>query len=70
MDMRALLHKDDFNKLGFSDDNIEYRYQMNANDAQLKRIVAYQNSTLLSAQLRHRNGVHPLALFGNAPRIS
>ncbi|BCO19612.1 ABC transporter permease [Alteromonas sp. KC3] len=63
VDMRALLHKDDFNKLGFSDDNIEYRYQMNANDAQLKRIVAYQNSTLLSAQLRHRNGVHPLALF-------
>ncbi|WP_394223298.1 ABC transporter permease [Alteromonas gracilis] len=63
VDMRALMHVDDFVTLNFNDDNIEYRYLLNANKAQIQEIIAAEKQAFPSANVRHRLGAHPLAQF-------
>ena len=63
VDMRAILHRDDFAKLKFNDDTVQYRYLLEATPSQINEIIAFQKARLISADLRHRHGAHPLALF-------
>lgn len=63
VDMRALMHRDDFNSLGLADDTVTYRYLLNASEGQVKEIIDWQKQRLPSAQIRHKKGAHPLALF-------
>ncbi|GBL05425.1 ABC transporter permease [Glaciecola sp. KUL10] len=63
VDMRALIHRDDFNQMGLADDTVTYRYLVNASQEQVNNIINWQESQLPSAQVRHKKGAHPLALF-------
>lgn len=61
--MRAMLNRHDFSQLNFDDDTVHYRYLINATKSQTDDIIAFQKHALPSAQVRHRHGAHPLALF-------
>ncbi|MDG1123133.1 MAG: permease [Glaciecola sp.] len=63
VDMRALVHRQDFSLLEFADDTIQYRYLLNADKQQIDQLLTWQQQQLLSAEFRHRQGAHPLALF-------
>ena len=63
VDMRALVNRQDFTLLGFADDTIQYRYLFNADKAQIDQLSMWQQQQLPSAEFRHRQGSHPLALF-------
>ncbi|MDM7860414.1 permease [Alteromonas sp. ASW11-36] len=63
VDMRALVNRQDFTQLGFADDTIDYRYLLNADKAQIDQLFTWQQQQLPSAEFRHRQGSHPLALF-------
>lgn len=63
VDMRALLHRQDLSKFGFADDTVEYRYLLNADKSQITQLLTWQQAHLPIAELRHRQGSHPLALF-------
>lgn len=63
VDMRALIHRQDFSLLEFADDTIQYRYLLNADKQQIDQLLIWQQQQLPSAAFRHRQGAHPLALF-------
>lgn len=63
VDMRALIHREDFSALSFNDDNVEYRYLLNTSKAQTETLISLQKANMPNAELRHRHGAHPLALF-------
>ncbi|WP_226992194.1 ABC transporter permease [Aliiglaciecola lipolytica] len=63
VDMRALVHRHDFMQMGFTDDTIQYRYLLNADKPQIDQLLRWQQNQLPSAEVRHRQGSHPLALF-------
>lgn len=63
VNMRALVNSQDFARFNFAEDSVQHRYLVAANTAQIKQIVAWQQAHLPAAQLQHKQGAHPLALF-------
>jgi putative ABC transport system permease protein len=63
VNMRALMHSEDFSRFNFAADSVQHRYLVAANTAQIKQIIAWQKAHLPAAQLQHKQGAHPLALF-------
>ncbi len=63
VDMRAMINARDLNSLGFSADLINYRYLIDANNQQVSNLIKWQQQNLLAAQIYHKQGHHPLALF-------
>lgn len=63
VDMRALINLNDMRKLNFPEDIVTYRYLLASNASQAASIIEWQKSHLPSAQIRHKKGAHPLALF-------
>ncbi|HEX5792345.1 MAG TPA: FtsX-like permease family protein [Rheinheimera sp.] len=63
VNMRALMHSEDFTRFNFAADSVQQRYLVAANPAQIKQIMAWQKARLPAAQLQHKQGAPPLALF-------
>lgn len=63
VEMRALLHRADLQQFRATDDVIQYRYLVTADAGQIAAILQWQKSQLPAAQLYHKQGAHPLALF-------
>lgn len=63
VDMRAMINISDMQKLNFAQDLVEHRYLFTADTAQVERILAWQKEYLPAAQVHHKTGSHPLALF-------
>lgn len=63
VEMRAMISLQDMAILGFQSDANRYRYLFSADKAQIPPLLAWQKSTLPAAQVNHKQGAHPLALF-------
>lgn len=63
VDMRAMINARDMQALNFPIDLIKYRYLLAANKSQITSIIKWQSKHLPAAQLLHKQGKHPLALF-------
>lgn len=63
VDMRAMIHQDDLPALAFPVDLIEHRYMVAATRQAITDILDWQKQQLPSAQVYHKQGAHPLALF-------
>lgn len=63
VDMRALINRADLPLLSQTDDLIHYRYLIKANSQQTQQLIQWQRQHLPAAQLHHKRGNHPLALF-------
>ena len=63
VDMRAMVNLSDLEKFNFPEDIIQYRYLVAANSQQTDAIVEWQKNNLPAAQVHHKQGAHPLALF-------
>jgi len=63
VDMRAMINIADMAKLNFSENLIKYRYLLALNSAQMPSLQNWQQQHLPAAQLIHKQGNHPLALF-------
>ncbi|WDD96750.1 ABC transporter permease [Thalassomonas actiniarum] len=63
VDMRAMIHVRDMETLGFAADLIHYRYLIAANSGQINRLIKWQQEVIPAAQMHHKQGAHPLALF-------
>lgn len=63
VDMRAMINTQDMQGLNFPADLIKYRYLLAANDKQASQLIDWQKAHLPAAQLLHKQGRHPLALF-------
>jgi predicted lysophospholipase L1 biosynthesis ABC-type transport system permease subunit len=63
VDMRAMINLIDMKSLNFSSDLINYRYLIAAKPNQVDNLIKWQKNKLPAAQIHHRNGNHPLALF-------
>ncbi|PKI16411.1 ABC transporter permease [Colwellia sp. 12G3] len=63
VDMRAMINSLDLNTLNFSSDLIDYRYLIEATTDQMSNLIKWQNKNLPAAQIHHKQGDHPLALF-------
>jgi len=63
VEMRAMINQQDLQSLGFASDLINYRYLIAANSEQIKNLISWQQKTLPAAQVYHKKGNHPLALF-------
>ena len=61
--MRAMINAEDMQVLNFPVDLIQYRYLLAANDKQISQLIDWQKTQLPAAQLLHKQGKHPLALF-------
>ena len=61
--MRAMINNADMAALNFADDLIQYRYLIAAYKAQTQDVMAWQKVQLPAAQIYHKQGKHPLALF-------
>ena len=61
--MRAMIHINDMEKLGFASDLIQHRYLVSASKSQVQKLVDWQQEILPAAQIHHKQGAHPLALF-------
>lgn len=61
--MRAMINSLDMPALNFADDLIQYRYLLAADDKQISQLIDWQKEHLPAAQLLHKQGKHPLALF-------
>ncbi|MBL4941411.1 MAG: permease [Colwellia sp.] len=61
--MRALVNIIDMEKLAFSADLIQYRYLISAEKSQVQQLIDWQQEQLPAAQIHHKLGAHPLALF-------
>ena len=61
--MRAMVNSDDMQALNFASDLIKYRYLLEASDKQITQLIDWQKTELPAAQLLHKQGKHPLALF-------
>lgn len=63
VDMRAMVNPIDMKALGLSVDLIHYRYLIDANVSQTEQLIKWQQEYLPAAQVIHKRGNHPLALF-------
>lgn len=63
VDMRAMIHSDDLGGLRFPQDIINHRYLFAADTQQTNNILEWQKTNLPAAQVHHKQGAHPLALF-------
>ncbi|WDE08263.1 FtsX-like permease family protein [Thalassomonas viridans] len=63
VDMRAMINTRDMVTLGFSEELINYRYLIGADSGQVNQLLKWQQQHLPAAQLHHKQGAHPLALF-------
>ncbi|WP_100656895.1 ABC transporter permease [Alteromonas flava] len=63
LSMRALIHRDSLAQFSFNSRDIDYRYMATVNDAKLQSILDWQKIELPAAQVHHKRGEHPLALF-------
>ncbi|RTR39562.1 FtsX-like permease family protein [Shewanella canadensis] len=61
--MRAMINPADMNGLGFSAELIRHRYLVNADTEQTNQLIKWQQAYLPAAQVYHKKGNHPLALF-------
>ncbi len=62
--MRAMIHKKDYLKIKKqSQEKINYRYLLSADLSQSAHIISWAKTNLPTAQVLHRQGGHPLALF-------
>lgn len=61
--MRAMINSLDMPALNFAADLIQYRYLLAADDKQISQLIDWQKEHLPAAQLLHKQGQHPLALF-------
>lgn len=63
VDMRAMIHSDDLGGLRFPQDIINHRYLFAVDTQQTNKILEWQQTNLPAAQVHHKQGAHPLALF-------
>jgi putative ABC transport system permease protein len=63
LDMRAMINLADIQKLQFPEDIIRHRYLLAANASQTSDIIEWHKANLPVAQIHHKKGAHPLALF-------
>lgn len=63
VDMRAMVNTRDLQTLGFSADLIHYSYLIAASSGQIDSLLKWQQKSLPAAQIHHKQGRHPLALF-------
>lgn len=61
--MRAMINSADMKALSFASDLIHYRYLIAATAQQTDSLIAWQSEFLPAAEIRHKQGKHPLALF-------
>lgn len=61
--MRAMINLSDLDSLSLPQDLIKHRYLIAANAKQTSNIIAWQKTHLPAAQISHKQGAHPLALF-------
>jgi predicted lysophospholipase L1 biosynthesis ABC-type transport system permease subunit len=61
--MRAIINNLDMNKLAFPTDIIQHRYLVSASKPQVQQLIDWQQEQLPAAQIHHKLGAHPLALF-------
>jgi putative ABC transport system permease protein len=61
--MRAIVNMEDMEKLDFPADLIQYRYLIAASKPQVEQLINWQKEQLPAAQINHKLGAHPLALF-------
>lgn len=61
--MRALVHRKHLTQLQRPGDRIQHRYLVAASKEQIADILIWQQQTLPAAELYHKEGAHPLALF-------
>jgi predicted lysophospholipase L1 biosynthesis ABC-type transport system permease subunit len=61
--MRAIINIADMEKLAFPTDLIQYRYLVSASKSQVQQLINWQQEQLPAAQIHHKQGAHPLALF-------
>jgi putative ABC transport system permease protein len=61
--MRAMIHNNSLQKMTLLGDVMAYRYAFNNTDEQRLALLDWSKTHLPSAQVLHREGGHPLALF-------
>jgi len=61
--MRAMINATDMKALNFPNDLIQYRYLLTADTTQITQLINWQQDQLPAAQILHKKGRHPLALF-------
>jgi len=61
--MRAIVNIIDMEKLAFPTDLIQHRYLVSASKPQIQQLIDWQQVELPAAQVHHKLGAHPLALF-------
>jgi predicted lysophospholipase L1 biosynthesis ABC-type transport system permease subunit len=61
--MRAIINIVDMEKLAFPTDIIQHRYLVSASASQVQQFIDWQQERLPAAQIYHKLGAHPLALF-------
>ena len=61
--MRAMINRMDLENLSLPLDTLHHRYLIAANSAQISEIIDWQKSQLPGAEIYHKQGSHPLALF-------
>ena len=69
VEMRALIHVKDFQQMALPEARIQHRYLIAAHangresKSVIEQIVDWQKAHLPAAQIHHKQGAHPLALF-------
>ncbi|MFC3093266.1 FtsX-like permease family protein [Alteromonas sediminis] len=63
VDMRAMVSLSQLEMLNFSSELLTHRYLFEASNSQIKQVLAWQKTHLPAAQVFHKTGAHPLALF-------
>ncbi len=61
--MRAMVNINDLEKMAFPTDIILHRYLISASKTQVQQLIDWQQYQLPAAQIYHKSGDHPLALF-------
>ncbi|MDC2888998.1 ABC transporter permease [Psychrosphaera algicola] len=61
--MRAIINIEDMEKLAFAADLIQHRYLVSGTKSQINQLIQWQKQSLPAAQIHHKQGAHPLALF-------
>ena len=63
VDMRAMIHLQDMAMLGLAPDLIQHRYLIEVTESEIDALIQWQQTNLPAAQIHHKRGNHPLALF-------
>ena len=61
--MRAMINSSDMQGLNFPVDLVQYRYLLAADNQKIAQLIRWQEEQLPAAQIHHKQGKHPLALF-------